>query len=60
MFEVLLVLFLKKYDDATNHLFIRIDSDESKTDRIQSKYLTKNFLTQYDAIVISDYNKGFL
>ena len=47
-------------DDATNHLFIRIDSDESKTDRIQSKYLTKDFLTQYDAIVISDYNKGFL
>jgi len=47
-------------DHATNHLFIRIDSDESKTDRIDSKYLNKDFLLQHDAIVISDYDKGFL
>ena len=47
-------------DDSTNHLFIRIDSDESITDRIDKKYLNKNFLSQYDAVVISDYDKGFL
>jgi len=47
-------------DHPTNHLFIRIDSDESKIDRIDSKFLEKDFLLKYDAIVISDYNKGFL
>jgi bifunctional ADP-heptose synthase (sugar kinase/adenylyltransferase) len=47
-------------DHQTNHLFIRIDSDEEEIDRIESKYLEKDFLLQYDAIVISDYNKGFL
>tara|TARA_Y100001937_G_C7097264_1_gene320715 strand:- start:315 stop:1079 length:765 start_codon:yes stop_codon:yes gene_type:complete len=47
-------------DNSTNHLFIRIDSDESETDRIEQKYLTKNYLLQYDAVIISDYNKGFL
>tara|TARA_R100000152_G_C6782131_1_gene218560 strand:+ start:10003 stop:10755 length:753 start_codon:yes stop_codon:yes gene_type:complete len=47
-------------DHQTNHLFIRIDSDEEEIDRIESRYLEKDFLLQYDAIVISDYNKGFL
>jgi len=47
-------------DSTTNHLFIRIDSDEKQIDRIEEKYLTKKYLSQYDAIVISDYNKGFL
>jgi len=47
-------------EEKTNHLFIRIDSDESNIDRIQKKYLTKEYLSQYDAVVISDYNKGFL
>ena len=47
-------------DDSSNHLFIRIDSDESLVDRIEKKYLRKKFLLEYDAIVISDYDKGFL
>jgi D-beta-D-heptose 7-phosphate kinase/D-beta-D-heptose 1-phosphate adenosyltransferase len=47
-------------EESTNHLFIRIDSDESDIKRINKKYLTKKYLSQYDAVVISDYNKGFL
>ena len=47
-------------DYPTNHIFIRIDSDESRIDRIESKYLEKKYLNQYDAVVISDYDKGFL
>lgn len=47
-------------DSSTNHLFIRIDSDEGDIDRIDKKCLTKEYLLQYDAVVISDYNKGFL
>ena len=47
-------------DAATNHLFIRIDSKEDKISRIENKYVTKDYLLQYDAVIISDYNKGFL
>lgn len=47
-------------DKHTNHIFIRIDSDETAVDRIEEKFLTKKYLLQYDAVVISDYNKGFL
>ena len=47
-------------EESTNHLFIRIDSDETDIKQIPRKYLTKKYLSQYDAIVISDYNKGFL
>ena len=50
-----------RYVDAkTNHLFIRIDTDDRKMKRVDEKYLTKKFLNQYHAIVISDYDKGFL
>ena len=43
-------------DLASNHMFIRVDSDHSKIPRID---LTKINLN-YDLIAISDYNKGFL
>lgn len=46
--------------EQTNHLFMRIDSDETAIERIDPKYLEKGYLEQYDAIVISDYDKGFL
>jgi len=47
-------------DEQSNHLFMRVDSDESNIERISQKFLEKEFLNQYDAIAISDYNKGFL
>jgi len=47
-------------DEATNHIFIRVDTDDKKLKRVDKKFLTKKYLSQYDAIVISDYNKGFL
>lgn len=49
----------KRYvDEATNHMFLRVDSGEEKIERING--LTKSFLNQYQLIVISDYDKGFL
>ena len=45
-------------DEKTNHIVIRIDSNEEKIDRI--KNMEKIIFKNYDAIVISDYNKGFL
>jgi len=44
-------------DDASGELYLRIDEYDS-TNPIQMEYLPD--LSQYDAIVISDYNKGFL
>jgi len=47
-------------DKKTNHIFLRVDTDDKKLKRINTKHLDKNFLNEYNAIVISDYNKGFL
>jgi|TARA_Y100000310_G_scaffold112746_1_gene111274 D-beta-D-heptose 7-phosphate kinase/D-beta-D-heptose 1-phosphate adenosyltransferase len=45
-------------EEKTNHMIIRIDSGEEKIQRINNLHLV-NF-KDYDAVVISDYNKGFL
>ena len=47
-------------DEKTNHTFIRVDSGENNVQRIDKKFLDKFYLLQYDAIIISDYDKGFL
>ena len=45
-------------EDKTNHKLLSTDSDEGSVDRIQN---IKNIeYGKYDAIVISDYDKGFL
>ena len=45
-------------EEKTNHMIIRIDSGEEKIQRINNLHLVK--FEEYDAVVISDYNKGFL
>jgi bifunctional ADP-heptose synthase (sugar kinase/adenylyltransferase) len=45
-------------EQKTNQMIIRVDSGEGKVDRV--KNLQDIDLKQYDAVVISDYNKGFL
>jgi D-glycero-beta-D-manno-heptose-7-phosphate kinase len=47
-------------EETTNHLFIRVDSGENDVQRVSDKLLSKKYLSQYDAVVISDYDKGFL
>lgn len=42
----------------TNHMIVRIDSGEEKIKRINNLHLVD--FEQYDAIVVSDYDKGFL
>lgn len=46
-------------EKKTNHMFLRIDS-KSKINRIDKKILNKINFKKYDAIIISDYDKGFL
>jgi len=45
-------------DEKTNQMIVRVDSGEEKIQRITN--LTEIRLDSYDAVVISDYNKGFL
>lgn len=42
-------------DSITNHAFVRVDSHEAI-----EPYVFKGFDDNYDLIIISDYNKGFL
>lgn len=51
---------IRYVDEKTNHIFIRIDTSEEDIDRVQDYLIDKEFLSQYDAVVVSDYNKGFL
>lgn len=42
-----------------NYILLRVDEND-KCERIDFKLLTKTSWNDYDAVVISDYNKGFL
>jgi D-beta-D-heptose 7-phosphate kinase/D-beta-D-heptose 1-phosphate adenosyltransferase len=44
-------------DDNTNHLLLRIDEGDNE---VTPFYFTLNDIAKYDAVIISDYNKGFL
>ena len=49
----------KRYvEKKTNHMFIRVDSGEERVARIEN--LSRSLLDQYELVVVSDYNKGFL
>lgn len=45
-------------DKTTNHMFIRIDDKDHKIDRVHPLDLFKT--KDYDYIILSDYNKGFI
>lgn len=47
-------------DEKTNHTFIRVDTGENDIQRVSPSKLTSEFLNNYEAIVISDYDKGYL
>jgi D-beta-D-heptose 7-phosphate kinase/D-beta-D-heptose 1-phosphate adenosyltransferase len=46
-------------DSITNHMFIRIDHDETEKEKF-FKYRNKINFEKYAAIILSDYDKGFL
>ena len=47
-------------DERTNHMFIRIDEGEEDVFPIAEKTLEKIQWEEYDAIIISDYCKGYI
>jgi len=44
-------------EHKTNHMFLRLDEGDADYGKVDLKHLN---YSEYDAIVISDYNKGFL
>ena len=49
----------KRYvHEETNHMFLRVDSGEESVSRI--KEIDIDFIKNFDLVIISDYNKGFL
>jgi D-beta-D-heptose 7-phosphate kinase/D-beta-D-heptose 1-phosphate adenosyltransferase len=51
---------IRYVDDRTNHMFIRIDEGESNIERISKNILENIKWEEYEAVIVSDYCKGFL
>lgn len=47
-------------EERTNHMIVRIDSGDNITERLSITADIENMIKSCDAIVISDYDKGFL
>lgn len=47
-------------DDRTNHLLLRVDTGDQETKAITNRVLNDTLWSEYDAVIISDYNKGFV
>jgi len=47
-------------DIKSNYLLLRVDHNENSINRIDRARINPEKLSVYDAIIISDYNKGFL
>lgn len=46
-------------DEVSNQILVRVDEND-KIDPVETKYLNTYDYSKYDALIISDYNKGFL
>ena len=46
-------------DNKSNQMLIRVDSNDV-ANPIDSSKLTEEYLSKYDIVIVSDYNKGFL
>ena len=55
-----LIKKVRYVDDRTNHMFIRIDEGESNIERISKSTLENIKWENYEAVIVSDYCKGFL
>jgi bifunctional ADP-heptose synthase (sugar kinase/adenylyltransferase) len=47
-------------DNRTNHMFLRVDENDNMYGYFPEKKLDKIDFSIYDAVVVSDYNKGYL
>jgi D-beta-D-heptose 7-phosphate kinase/D-beta-D-heptose 1-phosphate adenosyltransferase len=47
-------------EDKSNHMFLRVDEGEENITPISLNFQDKDFLSEFDITIVSDYNKGFL
>jgi len=47
-------------DNRTNHMFLRVDENDNSYGQLSVKQLQEIEFLKYDAVIVSDYNKGFL
>ena len=47
-------------DEKLNYTFLRVDEGESDIDRFSNSIISDEEISEYKAVVISDYGKGFL
>jgi bifunctional ADP-heptose synthase (sugar kinase/adenylyltransferase) len=47
-------------EEKSNHPFLRVDEGEFEVDKFEMTELIKNEILESDAVIVSDYNKGFL
>jgi bifunctional ADP-heptose synthase (sugar kinase/adenylyltransferase) len=47
-------------EEKSNHPFLRVDEGEFDVDRFEMTEQIKDEITNSDAVIVSDYNKGFL
>lgn len=47
-------------EQNSNHMFLRLDENDSSFGRFEIEKLDKNFMQTVDAIIVSDYDKSFL
>ena len=46
--------------EATNHMFLRVDENDNSYGQLSVKRVQEIEFLKYDAVIVSDYNKGFL
>jgi len=47
-------------ENKSNHMFLRVDEGENNIKPLEWGYYMDSFIAQADAVVVSDYNKGYL
>lgn len=47
-------------DVKSNHMFLRVDTGEDKIDKFTTNSKVEALIKEMDAVIVSDYNKGFL
>jgi D-beta-D-heptose 7-phosphate kinase/D-beta-D-heptose 1-phosphate adenosyltransferase len=51
---------IRYVDKKSNHMFIRVDDGDKNIETFNFTREKKNSLSDYDIVIVSDYNKGFI
>jgi D-beta-D-heptose 7-phosphate kinase/D-beta-D-heptose 1-phosphate adenosyltransferase len=54
------ILKTRFIEEKSNHMFLRVDEGENEVDKILIFQEEYNSISDFDIVIVSDYNKGFL